>query len=131
MKPVTSNKGNDASRTQVLRIFTELTDKFETGWLYIRLNLSEAQHPDDADCAADTSAKWEYRMSTITVYLPTISGHSDGQLRLVLAHELMHAIVAPMEALVKETEANTRQCELAVESLSRTFLTAGGLEVDG
>lgn len=129
MKPVTSNVANDQTRNQVLRIFEELTDKFETGWLYLRLNLSDAQNSEDAYCAADTDAKWEYRQATITVYLPTIAAHTDGQLRMILGHEIVHAIVAPMESLIKDTDANTRQCELAVESMTRTLLQAAGLEL--
>lgn len=130
MKPVTSSKANDVTRTQVLRLFEELTTKFETDWLYIKLNLSDAAHPQDAQCAADADSKWEYRMVTITVYLPTVANHTDGQMRGILAHELIHGIVAPMESLVKDGDANIRQCELAVESLTRTFLKAAGLDTE-
>lgn len=116
-------------RALVEREFTWLVKHLGVGdWLDLTLHCSESDHPTDAWCAADTEAKWEYRQAKIKVYLPAVAGHTRKDVRGILLHEIVHAIVAPMESLIKENDAHTRQCELAVETLTRAFLDFAGLE---
>lgn len=126
MKARINHQEYDEIRERVKRIFVELTEQFETSWLYLKLVCVDGQHPTDAECAADTASRWEYRQANINVYLAAVVGHTDNDLRWILAHELIHAVVAPMESILKDTPEHTARGELAVESLTRVFLRIMG-----
>jgi hypothetical protein len=85
----------------------------------ITVRWSEAYHEEDAHCQATTLTTWQYRESYITFYLPTLTNDSESQIERLIAHELVHCIMAPMETHVKAKHAE--QCEFAVENMCRTL----------
>jgi hypothetical protein len=111
-------------RTRIYRIFNDWLDLLEMRWLAVTVSCSDAAHAEDAWCAADTDAKWEYRQAKITVYLPTVANHDDADLEDIIVHELCHVLLAPMESLRKDSE--TKACELAVENTARALIAARG-----
>lgn len=106
------------------RIFTHWTDVLGMNWMHLVLYRSDTSHETDSDCAADTSAKWQYRSAKITVYLPTVANHTDEDLEGIIVHELVHVLINPMESLMKDRDTN--QCELAVENVALALMAAHG-----
>lgn len=109
---------------RIERIFTHWTEVLELNWMHLVLYRSDTSNSDDADCAADTSAKWQYRSAKITVYLPTVANHSDEDLEGIIVHELVHVLIHPMESLTKDKD--TDQCELAVENVALALMASHG-----
>lgn len=116
MTTTLNNPALDKVWTEVSTIFEELTHDLQLQHLDIVLFRSDCSRSDDTDCAADTTAKWQYRQAKITVYLPHFSHLDRTDIRRVLCHELVHVLVNPMED--KVPERFTDQCELAVENVT-------------
>lgn len=75
---------------------------------------------DDNECAADTSAKWHYRIATIRWFLPTCLTMSDRGLEEVLVHEYAHVLMAALDDRIKP--GSDEHVEHATESVARALL---------
>ncbi len=111
----------DALWTRVSTIFHVLLDQLNMSWCDVTLFRSDSLRTDDTGCAADTETEWKYRSARVVVYLPTIAHFNDSDIRTVLAHELVHILVAPMES--KVPARHTDLCELAVENVARSLVS--------
>lgn len=117
-----NNPVHDPVWDRCQRIFTEWTDRLEMNWIHIALYRSDTVRSDDEGCAADTSAKWEYRRAKIAIYMPNVMNNTDEDLEDIIVHELVHVLAASMEQFVKEKD--TALSEFAVETISRALICA-------
>ena len=83
----------------------------------IGISFVNGYKPDDSDTVAETSCYWQYRTAEITYYLALAKRTAD--IELVVIHELVHILVAPMADACK---GKRQQCELAVENTARAIL---------
>lgn len=98
------------------------------GFERLGLNVSHAFSTSYADAhhtvVAETEFNWEYRDGKITWYLPRCAAMSDAELAEAIVHELVHCLIASMEANVPAKHSKTN--EFAVETVTQAILIAVG-----
>lgn len=118
------NEVLDATWKRVQKRFDYWVAILKLDWWDIKLTRNDSYHPEEEDVAADTNAKWEYRQAVVRVYLPTLVVMTKADLDGVLVHELVHVLIAVMEAVVPNRFEAQR--EMAVENIARAIIDAHG-----
>jgi len=75
---------------------------------------------DDADTAADTDPKWQYRQATIRWYLPVCASMGREALEAVLVHEYAHVLMGAINDRLKP--GSDEHAEYATENVARALL---------
>ncbi len=96
---------------------------FEINVYYAREGLSEEEV--SADTAAYCSTKWEYRRASITFSMPKVLHIRDGELEVLVVHELSHVLVHAMRDFGKaKRRIAVKIEEQTVTLLADSFLAA-------
>ena len=106
---------------RVLSVTDQLTTEMELEWCRIRHVFGVESMGDQV--IATTEAHWEYRQATITWNLEQVMELSDTELELVVVHELVHVLLAPLWGSLSAPAQGRldKLNELAAENVTRAL----------
>lgn len=119
-------RGQDQIEASIEAISDNLVERLELGWL--RIVHRYETRADGERVVAEAVADWEYRQVSIVWSVGVALTLSNDELRRVLLHELIHAMIAPLWVELPDALQGklAKHNELATENVARMVLSALG-----
>ncbi len=118
--------GAELQTARILAVAQRMQDQMDLNWITISHNFDHhgcGEETGDVDnTAAVTNTGWQYRVATVTWYLPAVASMTDYKLEEVVTHEFTHILLGPMKDHYGKSAAATEHEEFAVECVSRSLL---------
>ena len=132
------NEHQEAVRTRILKTTSALEREFGLdGWLQIKHQFDTGFDGDEGldkdgiasvyKTTAITLTHWEYRIATITWYIPVAATQTDADLEAVAIHEYIHCLLSPIATLLPSGRGIDKLEEYVTESLMRMVGHARGM----
>lgn len=117
--PVHKAKLHKARATAIVE---EIVNRFDLGWMQWVVAF-DPKAQDDNRVLCQTICDWYYRQTTLLFNLPTLASTTDAQLRGVVIHEIVHALIAPLfTSLTEAVQERLHDVnELSTENVSRVL----------
>jgi len=87
----------------------------------INVTFDDAFKDGEPEIVAETESLWQYRQANTKYYLASAYRLDKDEMEGVVVHELTHVLLSPMESVTKKDK--DEQCELAVENVTRAFMS--------
>jgi hypothetical protein len=75
-------------------------------WFNIAVTFDRS-YAQDNSAAVTNMARWRYRESEITFYLPELMDKTDEEVERVVVHELAHCLLAPISCNMRDMDENS------------------------
>src|ERR1022692_733835 len=108
-----------ALEQRVETICTRLEEWFDLGWQEIAHIFNRGGDDDNSDTACTASAKWQYRLATLTWNLDALVSQTDEQIEEIAVHEYIHVLCGPIQEYLPD---DTAREEFVTESLTRVII---------
>ena len=104
---------------RVLAICHRLEELLDLQWQEIA-HVFNRGGDDDTGTACTASAKWQYRLATLTWNLDALVSQTDEQIEEIAIHEYIHILCGPIQEYLPSDD--TAREEFVTESLARVFV---------